>query len=120
MYRIAPHCPEDPLYFVPKVVEPLKGTLFAEGSALDPRGCFIVHLRDRLYVWVGEKCLPGLKEAGLRAAELLGKYEQAPLAQEVLQGGARGWGCFNEMPHCLFLTSRVLLDWITCMYLIIK
>ena len=85
VYRIAPHCAEDPLYFVPKVVSPSKGT-YADARALDPRGCFLVHLRDKLYVWVGEKCLPGLKEAGLKAAGLLRKYEGAPAAQEVAQG----------------------------------
>jgi hypothetical protein len=87
---MAPHCPEDPLYFVPKWVSPIKGTLYADARALDPRGCFIVHLRESLYVWVGEKCLPGLREAGLRAAKLLQKYEAAPVAQEVAQGESHG------------------------------
>lgn len=87
---MAPHCAEDPLYFVPKVVSPINGALYADAGVLDPRGCFLVHLRDKLYVWVGDKCLPGLREAGLRAAVLLGKYESAPLAQEVPQG--EWWG----------------------------
>lgn len=55
IYRIAPQSPEAPGHLVPKLLSsdnsilgsPQPGTNFG----LDPRGAFVIHSQDRLYVW---------------------------------------------------------------------
>ncbi len=55
VYRLAPHCADNPMYIVPKAVSPAKGAVFADWRALDPRGAFVVHVPGHLYVWRGHK-----------------------------------------------------------------
>lgn len=86
MYRIAPHTQEDPLYLVPKTVAPPKGQTHPSYSALDPRGVFLLHLPERLYIWQGKQSLDPCLHAAQAAAALLRKYEGAPPAVHVLQG----------------------------------
>lgn len=92
VYRIAPHCPEDPTFLVPKAVSPKPGCSHADWSLLDCRGCFLIHLPAALYVWRGSSCLGVMVEAGWRAAGGLVRYEAAPAAELVKQGGwLGGW-----------------------------
>jgi hypothetical protein len=48
LYRISPHCPEAPLYLVPKAVSPKPGCSHPDWSQLDPRGCFVAHLPTKV------------------------------------------------------------------------
>ncbi|KAK9834786.1 hypothetical protein WJX74_010479 [Apatococcus lobatus] len=81
IYRIAPQSPAAPGHLVPKLLSsdnsilgsPQPGTNFG----LDPRGAFVIHSQDHLYVWQGQECHEGMAEAGTRAAERLVRYEGA-------------------------------------------
>eukprot|EP00803_Ostreobium_quekettii_P001769 evm.model.scf_2305.1 EVM.evm.TU.scf_2305.1 scf_2305:5508-14061(+) len=57
-----------------------------EQHCLDPRGAFIVHCPQRLYVWIGDQCPEAFLRAARKFALQLGKYENAPKATEVRQG----------------------------------
>jgi hypothetical protein len=98
LYRIAPHCAGAAAYLVPKAVAPAKGCDHPDCSALDARGCFVVHLPDRVYLWQGRECVPELVAAGQRAAAQLSTYEGAPAAQLVQQGGCV-CGCAHGRVH---------------------
>ncbi|KAF6262347.1 hypothetical protein COO60DRAFT_1699341 [Scenedesmus sp. NREL 46B-D3] len=86
IYRIAPHSPDNAMYLVPKPVNPKPGCSHADWTALDSRGCFVVHLPHSLYVWRGRDCIGGMADAGWRAAAALVRYEGAPQPQLVRQG----------------------------------
>ncbi|KAF6257744.1 protein-tyrosine phosphatase-like protein [Scenedesmus sp. NREL 46B-D3] len=86
VYRIAPHCPDNPTYLVAKPVGPKPGCSHADVAALDSRGCFVVHLPHSLCVWRGSSCPGVMADAGLRAAAALVRYEGAPQPQLVQQG----------------------------------
>ena len=55
------------------------------------RGCFIIHLPGKLYVWRGTDCLSTMLEGGLRCASQLGTYEGAATPQVVHQGERGRW-----------------------------
>ncbi|KAI8466485.1 MAG: hypothetical protein J3K34DRAFT_524485 [Monoraphidium minutum] len=86
VYRIAPHTPDSPLYLVPRAIAPPKGTGHPDWRCLDPRGCFLIHLPSKLYVWRGTDCLSTLLEGGLRCARQLVTYEGAAAPEVVHQG----------------------------------
>ncbi|WIA18490.1 hypothetical protein OEZ85_009944 [Tetradesmus obliquus] len=86
VYRIAPHCPEDATYLVPKALSPKPGCSAVDWAALDSRGCFVVHLPHALYVWRGASCLGVMADVGWRAAAALVRYEGAPQPELVRQG----------------------------------
>lgn len=96
VYRIAPHCPEDATYLVPKALSPKPGCSAVDWAALDSRGCFVVHLPHALYVWRGASCLGVMADAGWRAAAALVRYEGAPQPELVRQGEDVVWPGWDE------------------------
>uniref|UniRef100_A0A061SBV6 Protein-tyrosine-phosphatase mkp1-like n=1 Tax=Tetraselmis sp. GSL018 TaxID=582737 RepID=A0A061SBV6_9CHLO len=84
IYCIGPHSSADPLYLVPKLLS------CAKPCALDPRGAFVVHTPERLFVWQGRRCPPGMVAAAERAAHQLHRYEGAPWPPQALLEGDEG------------------------------
>ncbi|KAK9840758.1 hypothetical protein WJX81_002670 [Elliptochloris bilobata] len=72
VFRLAPQSAAAPTYLVAKAV------LAPSLASLDPRGAFVVHLTDAVYVWRGSRCLPAFAAAAERAAAALSCYEGAP------------------------------------------
>jgi hypothetical protein len=48
LYRISPHCPDAPLYLVPKAVSARPGCSHPDWTQLDARGCFLVQLLNKV------------------------------------------------------------------------
>eukprot|EP00201_Polytomella_parva_P000384 CAMPEP_0175086010 /NCGR_PEP_ID=MMETSP0052_2-20121109/28998_1 /TAXON_ID=51329 ORGANISM="Polytomella parva, Strain SAG 63-3" /NCGR_SAMPLE_ID=MMETSP0052_2 /ASSEMBLY_ACC=CAM_ASM_000194 /LENGTH=146 /DNA_ID=CAMNT_0016358119 /DNA_START=555 /DNA_END=992 /DNA_ORIENTATION=- len=88
IYRIAPHCPHDPSYLVPKIVTPPKKFPNSTYRELDPRGAFVIHTPTRIYVWSGRFCPPAFIAAALNHAKLLVQYEGASRDIQIVQEGS--------------------------------
>lgn len=86
-YRIAPHSPQAPLYLVPKSVSTPRGYPHPTLKCLDPRGAFIIHTSDKLYVWKGDLCPEHFYAAAQMHARLIQKYEVAPRTFETIVQG---------------------------------
>lgn len=80
LYRIIPHCKQTPNFVVMKLVDNYKPT------SLDPRGAFLFHLPDVLYLWVGKDCKPVLEDRALIWADRLSRFEGAPQYTRISQG----------------------------------
>lgn len=53
LYRISPHCPDAPLYLVPKAVSARPGCSHPDWTQLDPRGCFLAQLHNKVSAIAG-------------------------------------------------------------------
>lgn len=82
IYRIAPLSRWKPTYLVSKFVSADSSNV----NCLDPRGAFILHCPQKVYVWIGDQCPESFIQAGRRCAAQLAKYENAPRAVEIRQG----------------------------------
>ncbi|KAH7293988.1 hypothetical protein KP509_28G051400 [Ceratopteris richardii] len=82
MYRLAPHSPYDPLHLVPKALSNPGAT------CLDSRGAFVVHLPDRIFVWIGRDSDPKIAQAGKEAAGQVVRYERAKGPMQILLEGS--------------------------------
>ncbi|KAI5077013.1 hypothetical protein GOP47_0009078 [Adiantum capillus-veneris] len=84
MYRLAPHSPYDPLHLVPKALSN------PGAGCLDSRGAFVIHLPDRILVWIGEDCDPKIAQAAKEAAGQVVRYERAEGPIQVMLEGSEG------------------------------
>lgn len=88
IYRIAPQSKRMPTYLVPKVPL-LRSTSLPttiDLNCLDPRGAFVLHCPEKVYLWIGDRCPEAFIRAGRKFATQLMKYENAPPCIEVRQG----------------------------------
>jgi hypothetical protein len=118
MYRITPHCAEAADYLVAKAVSPRQGHSHADWTHLDRRGCFLLHLPSRLFVWQGSDCRQVDVDAGMKAARQFVLYEGAPEPMLVKEGehGSRCLGCachsrgaFAGALHAVLAARHVML-----------
>eukprot|EP00249_Psilotum_nudum_P024134 c29103_g1_i6 orf=866-3439(-) len=100
MYRLAPHSPYDPLHLVPK-------TLNNPGAAaLDSRGAFVIHVRNAIYVWVGQVCDPRIGQAAREAADQVVRYERAQGPVFVFLEGEEAPDFWEAFSNCSVLQDR--------------
>ncbi|DBA98729.1 TPA: hypothetical protein ACH3X1_014502 [Trebouxia sp. C0004] len=80
LYRLAPHCLAAPTYLV------LKAVPQPQLTSLDPRGVFLAHCQDELYLWQGSQSTEAFQQAGQKAAAAFAHYESTPKPQRVQEG----------------------------------
>jgi len=92
LYRIRPHCKEDPNLVVMKYHPNITA------SVLDPRLCFILHTPEKIFVWEGSELDPRLNRHADYCVERLHKYETATSVVEKMKQGEETeefWGYFD-------------------------
>mmetsp|Transcript_7479 Transcript_7479/g.16214 ORF Transcript_7479/g.16214 Transcript_7479/m.16214 type:complete len:611 (+) Transcript_7479:177-2009(+) len=75
LYRIAAHCQHAPTLLVAKSTIPPKQYPNNTYRELDPRGAFVIHSPEKVYVWVGRFCPEEYEEAAKYHARLMPKFE---------------------------------------------
>lgn len=92
VFAVGSHEPETPCKLVVRMLRTLPFSQGSEQCRLDPRGLFLVHTPDKLYVWEGSS-VPAANITAYRAAideaiRLLQLYERAPDSVARYQQGA--------------------------------
>jgi len=95
LYRMTPQSPSAPLYLVPKL-----------GTALDPRGAFVLHADNELCVWTGKNCPEAFHVAALHFAGQLHRYEGAPALPVCIRQGQESEGFWNKLESVVLAVSR--------------
>jgi len=89
IYRLAPQSTHQPAYLVPKMCScfPKSGSASPFVShVLDPRGTFVIHGPDKVFIWIGSKHAPAYLDSARRFAHQLVVYENAVEAVEMDEG----------------------------------
>lgn len=94
LYRLVPQSTSAPQYLVPKMCSAAKHT------SLDPRGSFVLHTSDAVYVWIGAQCPEAFTAAAQRFAGQLQRYEDAAEPTIIEQGKETDafWAALGEKP----------------------